>query len=113
MAFPSCEAFWVPSMTPISEMKPGEFKFYHDDRGYPLGVIVKPPGVLWPIRCPVTRDKAKADKAGNSGTFWHWNGSKEKPTLHPSIGVRAERLSNGRSGYEWHGYLTDGEFRGV
>lgn len=38
-------------------------------------------------------------------TFWNWNGSKEAPTLTPSILVHpAPGWQDG-----WHGYLTDGK----
>lgn len=40
---------------------------------------------------------------GRSGPKWKWNGSRDKPTLTPSI-LRT-------SGCRWHGYLTDGVFR--
>ena len=33
---------------------------------------------------------------------WHWNGSRDKPTLTPSI--------QKTDGCRWHGYLTDGVF---
>jgi len=36
---------------------------------------------------------------------WTWNGDKEKPTVQPSI-----YFNQGGEG-EWHGYLTDGEWR--
>lgn len=34
---------------------------------------------------------------------WGWNGDEEKPTLTPSI----QRMG----GCNWHGYLTNGEFK--
>lgn len=34
---------------------------------------------------------------------WSWNGSRERPTVTPSI--------LHMDGCRWHGYLTDGEFR--
>lgn len=34
---------------------------------------------------------------------WTWNGDRERPTLRPSV------LQVG--GCEWHGWLTDGEWR--
>ena len=40
------------------------------------------------------------------GIFWDWNGSKEAPTLTPSI----LHWANGRDDpATWHGYLTDGK----
>ena len=33
---------------------------------------------------------------------WEWNGSKERPTLRPSIRMLTK--------CQWHGYLTDGVF---
>lgn len=35
---------------------------------------------------------------------WQWNGSKEKPTLTPSL----LHIAHDVKGCTWHGYLTDG-----
>lgn len=40
---------------------------------------------------------------------WKWNGDRDKPTFTPSIAVR---LETDRKKNHWHGYLTDGVFRG-
>jgi len=38
-----------------------------------------------------------------SGPSWEWNGSKEKPTLIPSVNHENH----------WHGWLTDGEWKKI
>ena len=53
----------------------------------------------------VTTDQAKQDKSGTSGTYWWWNGDRDKPTLTPSIGVPAVPP------YKWHGFLENGIWR--
>jgi hypothetical protein len=53
---------------------------------------------------PIDRDEPFIDQNGKHG--WKWNGSKEAPTLTPSI----LHWGNGRKEpATWHGYLTDGK----
>lgn len=45
---------------------------------------------------------------------WKWNGDKEKPTLVPSIYFASGHQHNGHdNGCRWHGYLTEGTWKGV
>jgi len=44
---------------------------------------------------------------------WRWNGSKESPTLEPSIDRKPIDEKPGFAGQPgWHGFLVDGELRG-
>lgn len=38
-----------------------------------------------------------------AGPRWDWNGDRERPTLTPSVLFRG--------GCQWHGFLTNGEWR--
>ena len=57
-------------------------------------------------RIPVTTDKDKADKSGQRGTFWHWDGNYIEPFLDPSLGIYKETNE-----FHWHGYLKHGIFK--
>ena len=39
------------------------------------------------------------------GPIWDWNGNEKEPTITPSI--------QRRGACEWHGYLTNGEFKQI
>ena len=41
----------------------------------------------------------------NAGVSWQWNGSRNKPTLTPSV----DSSQNGG----WHGWIRDGKFEGA
>ena len=59
---------------------------------------------LWPIYCGST----KPDLAGK--TSWHWNGNREKPTLHPSI--RHVIHSKAKGDFDsLHGFVIDGRWK--
>lgn len=38
---------------------------------------------------------------------WEWNGSREKPTVRPSVALTRDPAE----GVHWHGWLTDGVWR--
>ena len=97
-------------------LRPGEFCWW---QGLANGVFAprdaehptlwyRPPGAPGsPYQAPVTIHKSEQDKVGKTGTFWHWNGNREKPTLAPSIGVPENPP------YHWHGHLRDGAWKSV
>ena len=104
-------------------LKPGEFCWWRglcrDGDGVRISFrqpMSKVHAILWycppgeprpPLQAPVSVREEDQDKKGSAGTYWWWNGDREKPTLKPSIGVPAIPP------YTWHGYLTDGVFVGV
>lgn len=45
--------------------------------------------------------------------WWGWNGSREKPTLTPSILLRTMCDPEGNYEVRWHGWLREGEFISV
>lgn len=72
--------------------------------------------LLWACPCgcgdlsAVACSTAACSTAGRKQTAdgspcWSWNGSRDAPTLQPSL-LRTR-------GCKWHGYLTDGVFRAV
>lgn len=77
---------------------PGDFIFTHNQEGEIIGMIEMCPcgcGECGWINFDVPNRRP--------GPAWTWNGSRDKPTLTPSI----QRTIACR----WHGYLTDGVFR--
>jgi len=46
-----------------------------------------------------------AVRAGYGSPVWTWTGTRERPTLHPSVQVTKP------GGCGWHGHLTAGEWR--
>ena len=93
---------------PAHELEPGDFVWVdaprHDDRN-PCGepyLVYRTPDHDMIYTAFVTTDPAKQDKSGTSGTYWWWNGDRDKPTLTPSIGVPAVPP------YKWHGFLENG-----
>ena len=93
------------------ELKAGDFVWVEAmQRGdeHPCGdpyLVSIPPGDDMAYTAFVTTDPEKQDKVGTSGTYWWWNGDRDKPTLRPSIGCPATPP------YRWHGYLEDGVWR--
>lgn len=62
---------------------------------------------LCPCGCGVLCGCKIRDDGQNIGGAWGWNGSKNKPTLTPSIRISGKTPSE----EHWHGYLTDGVFK--
>ena len=90
------------------ELDPGDFVWvvtatptYEHPLGEPY-LVYRTPDHDMIYTAYVTTDKAKQDKSGTSGTYWWWNGDRDKPTLTPSIGVPATPP------YKWHGFLENG-----
>ena len=92
-------------MYPIgtNRLEQGDFVIWAED-GDTAIFTYKLPGSDTAYNAHVTTDPIKQDKVGTSGTYWWWNGNRDKPTLKPSIGVPAI------GSYNWHGFLTDGRF---
>ena len=90
------------------ELEPGDFVWVdvtNPDDTHPLGepyLLYRPPDHDMLYTAFVTTDPERTDKSGTSGTYWWWNGDRDKPTLSPSIGVPATPP------YRWHGFLKDG-----
>ena len=78
---------------------PGSFKFYRQ-----AGVEGEA-GLhfVCPCGCGSVLGVQFKRPPNESGPVWSWNGDRDKPSTTPSI----RRIG----GCEWHGYLTDGEFR--
>lgn len=55
------------------------------------------------FRCPCGCDAVRGVSVRPGG--WTWNGSREKPTVRPSV------VLSTHDGLHWHGYLTDGVWR--
>lgn len=70
----------------------GSIKFYKTADHEPAG---------FHFQCPCGCGKVGAVSVRPGG--WEWNGSREKPTVRPSV-----RLKDGRDNSHWHGWLTDG-----
>lgn len=108
LKFRSCKATYVPDAEmPLDEsLSEGEFTwgpFLEDGKV----LLYKPPyegARVW--SAPVTTDPEKADKAGERGTYWLWDGDERNPTLHPSLGLGEE----GKGYNLWHGFLTAGHW---
>lgn len=79
------------SMRLFDDERPGAIKFYksrdHDPHGFNF-------------KCPCGCGMLGAVRVVENG--WTWNGSKEAPTVHPSV------LLYGKDGPHWHGWLKDG-----
>ena len=72
---------------------PGAFEFYrHGDRD--------PAGMIYSCPCGCGAQGALAFRPAPSPS-WDWNGSRDKPTLSPSV----HHVGH------WHGYLIDGVWR--
>ncbi len=79
------------------DTKPGEGKYGSDD-GRLSAILYRCPGCGEPVSCDLKPTDRKPS--------WEMTGTKEKPTLNPSI-IHDKKLG----GCGWHGYLTDGVFR--
>ena len=75
---------------------PGAFEFYSYQGVYPAGMIYNCPCGCGKLGSLQFSPSFRGDKPS-----WQWNGSKERPTLAPSIWDKGH----------WHGWLTDGEWR--
>lgn len=53
------------------------------------------------FQCPCGCGAVGGVKVAGEGA-WQWNGSREKPTVHPSV------LLHGNDGPHWHGWLRNG-----
>jgi hypothetical protein len=73
--------------------RPGAIRFYDSPLYRPAG---------FHFSCPCGCGAIGAVKVEGDGS-WRWNGSREMPTVHPSVA-----LSIGPGEPHWHGYLTDG-----
>lgn len=60
-------------------------------------------GIGFVCPCGCGRQGFLPTQSSTSGPRWDWNGDRSAPTLTPSV------LQVG--GCQWHGYLTDGEWR--
>lgn len=79
--------------------KPGDFIFTYNKEDQIVGMVE-----MCPCGCGATGGiRFDTGEPNQPHPKWSWNGSKEKPTLTPSI------LRTG--GCRWHGFLTDGVFR--
>lgn len=87
--------------------EPGAFFWFTDEGETAEGGIfcACPCGCQKPIRLPTIR----SDK---NLITWENSGTREKPTLLPSIGIYPWRgeLDKEADGYHWHGWLRDGEW---
>lgn len=77
------------------EAPAGAIKFYKTAEHEPAG---------FHFQCPCGCGMVGAVNVAPGG--WTWNGSREKPTVRPSV-----RLSDTRGNSHWHGWLTDGVWR--
>ena len=93
------------------ELEPGDFIWVDarsSDDKHPCGepyLVYRTPDHDMIYTAFVTTDPAKQDKSGTAGTYWWWNGDRDKPTLRPSIGVPATPP------YKWHGWLENGVWK--
>lgn len=81
-------------------VNPGDFVFTHNQHGEIIGMIE-----MCPCGCGATGGinfDVPDGRGVQNSPKWKWNGSKDKPTLTPSI-LRT-------AGCRWHGYLTNGVF---
>ena len=81
--------------------------WYVDEEKQVAQMAYWPPGAPYAYGATLTMDQSRQDKSGQSGTFWWWNGDLDNPTCRPSFGVPSTPP------YAWHGFLTDGVWRGV
>jgi len=81
--------------------KKGDWCFVNDD----IYIAIQLGDEKFNESCVLPISKEPADQPLNK-IAWRWNGSKEAPTLTPSI----LHWGNGRDKpATWHGYLTDGK----
>lgn len=81
----------------VSEAAPaGAIKFYEARGANPAG---------FHFRCPCGCDAVGGVSVTAGG--WEWNGSREKPTVRPSVALSRDASE----GVHWHGWLTDGVWR--
>lgn len=85
--------------------KPGAFFWFVDDGETEEGGIFCscPCGCQKPIRLPTVQND-------HSPITWSNSGSREQPTLSPSIGIYPWQgeIDKEVDGYHWHGHLVDG-----
>jgi len=79
---------------------PGDFMFTHNNAGEIVGMIE-----MCPCGCRALGSIAFKHAWRDPGErpVWEWNGSKDKPTLTPSV-QRTE-------GCKWHGWLKGGVWK--
>ena len=87
----------------------GAFEFfmaYGDPEGSP------PAGILFGCPCGCGQMMSVGfDTHESRRPRWHWDGSRETPTLTPSINILQMNDAGQKIGEHWHGFLTNGEFR--
>ena len=106
MKFKSMDARQRKQPISTSRLEEGDFVIWAEQPEKRTAILTyRAPGVDRPFSASVTTDPTMQDKNGWEGTYWYWNGSQDKPTLKPSLGVGGPGQP-----YEWHGFLTDGRF---
>lgn len=104
--FASAQGRKVPPDVPIYKFETGDWriKYIHDENGSWDGVhaalYIRCPESET-IRLPLSTDPDEDPRRGLDGTYWHWDGDSDRPTIKPSIGVGG--------GSRWHGWLTRGD----
>lgn len=74
----------------------GEYFFRRGDRGMALWVAV--PNFAYRAETGFAMSRWPIDYQTERGFRWAWNGSEDRPTLTPSLGLEGI----------WHGFVTDG-----
>lgn len=69
-------------------------------RSYPDGRVG---GLAFICPCGCKREGYLPVETNTPGPRWDWDGNHERPTLTPSVLFRG--------GCQWHGFLTNGEWR--
>ena len=114
MKFKSIDTRRVDQKTPISDYEEGDYsirpliKSWGDEVVYDeehWTMYLRCPDCLEVTRCDLSKDPNDDPRHGYLGTYWHWNGDYDKPTLKPSIGVDSQ--DKGQN-WRWHGFLTNG-----
>ena len=105
MTFKSMPARQRTYPIPIGFLEEGDFVIYAEQNDT-AHMVYRPPESKTAYSARLTTDREKQDRVGLQGTYWWWNGDKKNPTLKPSIGVPATEP------YAWHGWLTNGQWKG-
>lgn len=74
-----------------------------------------------PCGCGIISAINLIEHAGRNGPLWQNSGSREKPTLSPSVGIHAYEHDpvnpvmkvKEADGYHWHGWLRNGVWESV